>query len=106
MFIETSHTIGQEAAMARIDHFLEGLVQNPPGGVTVTAAEREWTGNRMSFSFTAAKGVFGTSIRGVMEVLDDRVVVESELSSLVKALLGEERIRQVIASHLGEMLQP
>jgi hypothetical protein len=106
MRIEQPHTLGQEAAKARIDHFLEKLVQNPPGGVTVKEAQREWNGNQMTFSFTAAKGFLGTSVRGVMDVLDDRIIVESELPSLVKNLLGEDRIRHVIAEQLGSMLRP
>jgi hypothetical protein len=106
MRIEQSHSLGQAAAISRIDRFLEKLVQNPPGGVTVKDAQRDWDGNRMNFSFTAAKGFLGTSIRGVMDVLDDKVVVESELPSLVKSLLGEDRIRHVIANELGNMLRP
>jgi hypothetical protein len=106
MRIEQPHALGQEAAISRIDQFLEKLVQNPPGGVTIKDAQRDWNGNRMNFSFTAAKGFLGTSIRGVMDVLDDRVVVESDLPGLVKNLLGEDRIRQVIANELGSMLKP
>lgn len=106
MRIEQPHTLGQAAAISRIDQFLEKLVQNPPGGVTVKDAQRDWNGNRMSFSFTAAKGFLGTTVRGVMDVLDDKVVVESELPSLVRNLLGEDRIRHVIANELGKMLEP
>jgi len=106
MRIEQSHNLGQQAAIDRLDQFLERLVKNPPGGVTVKEAQREWNGNRMNFSFTAAKGFFGTSIRGVMDVTEDKVVVESELPSLVKNLLGEDRIRHVLADQLGNMLKP
>jgi hypothetical protein len=106
MRIEQPHTLGQAAAISRIDQFLEKLVQNPPGGVTIKDAQRDWVGNRMNFSFTAAKGFFGTSVQGVMDVLDDRVVVESDLPSLVKNFLGEDRIRHVIANELGSMLKP
>jgi hypothetical protein len=106
MRIELSHTIGQEAAISRIDQFLDRLVQTSPGGVTLKDARRDWNGNRMDFAFTASKGFLGTSIRGVMDVMDDRVVVESELPALVKNLLGEDRIRQVILSQLGDVLKP
>jgi hypothetical protein len=81
-------------------------VQNPPAGVTVKDARRDWHGNRMSFSFTASKGFFGTTIEGLMRVTEDKVVVESELPSLVRNLLGEERIRHVIAEQLGKVLKP
>jgi hypothetical protein len=105
MRIEQSHSLGQDAAIRRIDQFLERLAQHPPGGLTVKDAQREWNGNRMTFAFTAAKGFLGTSIRGVMEVLDDKVVVESDLPALVKNLLGEDRIKHVIADELGAMLK-
>ena len=106
MRIEQPHSLGKDEAIDRIDRFLERLVQHPPGGVTVKDARREWDGNRMTFAFTAARGFMGTSIKGVMDVLDDKVVVESELPGLVRNLLGEDRIRQVIANELGNMLKP
>lgn len=105
MRIEQEHRLGREEAISRIDRFLDRLVENPPGGVTIKDARKDWDDNRMTFAFTAAKGFFGTSIRGLMEVLDDRVIVESELPGLVKSLLGEDRIQHVIGSELGEMLK-
>jgi hypothetical protein len=105
MRIEQPHALGQQEAIRRIDHFLDRLVQEPPGGVTIKEARKDWDGNRMTFSFTASRGFFGTTIRGLMEVLDDRVVVESELPSLVKSILGEERIQHAISTELGSMLQ-
>jgi hypothetical protein len=104
MRIEQSHSLGQEAARSRIDQFLEKLVQDPPGGVTVKDAQRDWNGNQMTFSFTAVKGFFGTSIKGVMDVMEDKVVVESDLPPLVKNLLGEDRIRHALSEGLGKML--
>jgi len=106
MRIEQSHNLGQEAAIGRIDRFLEKIAQNPPGGVTVMDARKDWDGHRMNFSFTAAKGFLGTTISGVMDVLDDKVVIESELPSLVKSFVGEDRIRSAIADGLGKMLEP
>jgi hypothetical protein len=106
MRIEQPHSLGQQEAVSRIDQFLERLVKNPPGGVVVKDAQREWDGSRLNFSFTAAKSFVSASIRGVMDVRDDEVVLESELPALVKNLLGEDRIRHVIADQLGDMLRP
>jgi Putative polyhydroxyalkanoic acid system protein (PHA_gran_rgn) len=105
MHIEQAHTLGRQEAMSRIDQFLDRLVQAPPGGVTIKDARKDWDGNRMTFSFTAAKGPFGTSVRGLMDVMDDRVVVESELPRLVKSLLGEDRIQHAISNGLEDMLR-
>jgi hypothetical protein len=106
MRIEQPHSLGQAAAISRIDAFLERIVQNPPGGVTVKDARKSWNGSRMSFSFTAARGFFGTTIQGVMDVLDDKVVVESELPALVQSFVGEEKVRRAVADGLGQMLAP
>jgi hypothetical protein len=106
MRIEHPHHLSQEEARARIDRFLEGLMQQqPPGGVTIKDPQKSWDGNRMNFSFTAAKGFFGTSINGQMEVTTDRVVVDSELPSLVKNVVGEGRIQDTITRELSRILK-
>jgi hypothetical protein len=105
MRIEQPHTLGREEAIGRVDRFLDRLIQDPPGGVTIKDARKDWDGDRMTFALAIAKGFFGTHVRGSMDVSDDRVVVEAELPPLVRGLLGEERIRQVIADHLGAVLK-
>ena len=105
MRIERPHTLGRQEAIARVDRFLDRLIQDPPGGVTIREPRKEWDGNRMTFSFAIAKGFFATSCRGSMDVTDDRVVVETVLPPLVIGLLGEARIQQVISDHLGAVLK-
>jgi hypothetical protein len=105
MRIEQPHSLGREEASHRIDRFLDNLMRRqPPGGVTVKDPHKSWAGHTMNFSFTAAKGLFGTAIRGLMHVHDDRVVVESELPVLVKSFVGEGRIKEVISRELGRIL--
>jgi len=105
MQIEQPHDLGETKAIRRIDHFLDDLMRRqPPGGVTIRDARKEWDGNRMEFSFAAAKGLFSTTIRGVMEVTGDRVVLTSELPALVRGIVGEDRIRETIARELARIL--
>jgi Putative polyhydroxyalkanoic acid system protein (PHA_gran_rgn) len=104
MRVVQPHTLGRQEAIGRIDHLLDHLVQQPPGGVTISDAVREWDGNLMTFSFRAAKGGFGTSVRGRLEVADDRVVLDADVPTLVKALLGEARIQQAISGGLADVL--
>ena len=105
MRIEQPHALGRQEAIGRVDRFLDRLIQEPPGGVTIKDPRKNWDGNRMTFSFAVARGFFGTSFRGSMDVMDDRVVVESDLPPLVKGFLGEERIQRVISDHLGAVLK-
>ncbi len=105
MQIEQPHDLGEAKAITRIDHFLDDLMRRqPPGGVTIKDAWKEWDGNRMNFSFAAGKGFLSTTISGVMEVMEDRVVLTSKLPALVRSFVGEDRIRDVIARELGRIL--
>ena len=105
MRVEETHQIGQHDAINRVDRFLEELLRwQPPGGVEIKDARKAWDGNRMTFSFSAAKGFFGAAIRGVMEVTADRVTLDADLPALVRGLLGEERIREVVSRELRKVL--
>jgi hypothetical protein len=105
MQIEEAHELGQEEAIRKIDGFLDDMIRRePPGGVTVTDRRKRWDGNRMDFSFRAAKGPFGATISGSMTVTDDRVMVESQIPPIIKAVVGEDRIRSTISRHLRGLL--
>ncbi len=104
MHIEHPHALGRQEAMSRLDHLLDALVKDPPGGAEIGNIVTEWDDNRMRFSFTASKGGFGTTIRGTLEVTDDRVVVDADLPVLVKAALGEARVQQAVSGGLKDVL--
>jgi hypothetical protein len=105
MRIEQPHALGQQEAIGRMNGLLDRLIQDPPGGATIKEVHRRWHGERMTFSFAVSRGFFGAEFSGSMDVTDDRVVVAAELPPLVKSFVGEERIRQVIGDHLGNVLK-
>jgi hypothetical protein len=104
MRIEQPHALGQQEAIGRVNGLLDRLIKNPPGGATIKEIRKRWDGERLTFSFAVSRGFLGAEFSGTMDVTDDRVVVASELPALVKGFVGEERIRQVIADHLGTVL--
>lgn len=104
MRIEQLHALGQQEAMGRVNGLLDRVIENPPGGATIKEVRKRWDGQRMTFSFALSWGFFGAEFSGSMDVMDDRVVVASELPALVRSFVGEERIRQVIGDHLGKVL--
>ncbi len=105
MRIEQKHRLGQQEAIRRIDTILDDLMaREPPGGITVSNAWKNWDGNRMDFSASAGKGLFRTTVSGRMLVTDDAVVVESELPGIVKSFIGEERVAAVLQRELERVL--
>jgi hypothetical protein len=104
MRIEQPHALGKKEVIDRVDRLLDRLIQNPPGGAKIKDVRKRWDGQLMTFSFAVSRGFFGATFSGTMDVTDDRVVVEAELPALVKSLVGEDRVKQVIADHLGQVL--
>jgi hypothetical protein len=105
MRIEQPHALGQKEAVGRVDRFLDRLIQAPPAGATITEVRKRWDGQRLTLSFAIARGFFKAAFSGTMDVTDDRVVLDAELPALVRSFVGEERVRQTIAEHLGQVLK-
>jgi hypothetical protein len=105
MRIEQPHALGQQEAIGRMNGLLDRLIQDPPGGATIKEVRKRWDGQRMTFFFAVSRGFFGAEFSGSMDVTDDRVVVAAELPPLVKRFVGEERVMQTIADHLGHVLK-
>jgi hypothetical protein len=105
MRIEQKHSLGEAEAMRRIDTVLDDLLgREPPGGITVSNAWKNWNGNRMDFSLSAGKGMFRTTVSGTMLVTKGAVVVESELPGLVRSFVGEDRVAGVLQRELARVL--
>ena len=97
MKIEREHAVAKQEAVRRIDTFLDELMRRDfPGGVKVQDPVKSWVGDVMNFSFRAKKGFIGTTISGVIHVTDRAATVESELPTLVKTFVAEDKIRELI----------
>ena len=105
MHLEITHGCSQQEAVERIDALWERLLMSPlPGAIEVQVVEKQWRDNLMEFSFTAGKGMFTASIGGKMLVTEGLVVVDSELPSIVNALVGEEGVKALLTRKLKEVL--
>jgi len=105
MRVTVPHTLDEPEAIRRLDRFLDALVARQwPGGVVVSDARKSWEGPRMTFAFAAGKGGFGVSIDGHVAVGADEVAVEAKVPMLVRALIGEDRLREIVAKGLSDAL--
>ena len=104
MQIEHAHTLGQQAAIDRLEQTLGQLLQAVPGGVTIQNAVHQWTGGHMDFSFKAMKGFLGATIDGKADVTDDTVRLDFNLPPMVASFIGEDAIRQAVSKELGKIL--
>jgi hypothetical protein len=103
--IEQPHGLGADEARRRIEAAVEDLLKRPvPGGVEISDPEHCWTGNRLDVSFRVRRGFLQTTLAGVADVSDDRVVVDASLPPIVAAFVGENRIRDTLSEHLARLL--
>lgn len=106
MHIEQPHTLGRQPAVDRVQQAVAQLLQMPlPGGVTVKDVSQQWNGNQLDFSFKAAKGFMGATIKGRAVVSDDTVALDIDLPPLVAMFVSEETIRGQISDRLAAVLR-
>ena len=70
---EVPHTLGQQAARERLEHFLDRIGEKYKGQIGEITGT--WADDTLNFVFTT----FGIKITGSMEVQDDKVILSGEL---------------------------
>ena len=104
MKIERNHKTSQQEAIQKIDSFLDELMKRDfPGGVVVKEPTKSWSGNTMDFSFKLKKGLLGTKLAGKIRVEDGKIILDSELPGLVKTLVSEDKISDVIGQQIDTL---
>lgn len=104
MQIVKKHETSKKVAIDKINNFLEDLMKRQfPGGVKIKNPQKKWNGNVMDFSFKAKKGIAGTTISGTIAVTDTQITLDSTLPGLVKSLVGEDKVKEVIVKQFDEL---
>jgi len=91
MRVTVSHNRKREEIMRSVDLSFDDLFKGF-GAVPIQIANesRQWTGNRMSFSFDAKMGLVRTPIIGFVEVTDKDVTVDADLGWLERLLSSKQ----------------
>jgi hypothetical protein len=104
MRIERTHKASQQAAIQKIDNFLDELMKRDfPGGVEVKEPTKSWSGNQMDFSFKVKKGFISTRIEGNIQVEDDKIILDSDMPGLVRTFVSEEKVADVISKQIDSL---
>lgn len=104
MRIERNHRESQQEAIKKIDTFLDELMKRDfPGGVAVKEPTKSWSGNTMNFSFKLKKSLISTKIAGDIRVEEGKIIMNSQLPGLIKTLVSEEKISDVIGQQIDSL---
>ena len=96
MHIEIQHSLPQDAAISRVKQALRDAQPHLKGQVTDVV--ESWEGNVLTFSFVAQK----TPIKGTLEVLDKRFVLDATLPLMWRMFEG--RIEKMLQEKINESL--
>lgn len=94
--VSVPHVIGREAALVRVQKFLDDMRQNY--AAHISDVRGEWRENRLEFGFSAT----GLPVRGTLVVDDAAVHVTGPLP--LAALFFRGRIEQTIRQELEKLL--
>jgi hypothetical protein len=101
---ERDHGVGKEDAARRVNTLLDRLLtQELPGGVHIVKAVREWTEDRMVYSFTAKKGILRARVDGSVWVSEQRIVFDCTIPTIIAKLVGEEKINEAVADQFNAL---
>lgn len=104
IIVERNHLLTKTQAISTIDNFLNELMkQSFPGSVKINEPKKSWNGDSLKFSFKIRKGFFSSTIEGVINVNDTQVVLISELPGIVKTLVKEDKIKEIINEQLDKL---
>src|SRR3954447_7979767 len=105
MKVIVPHYTSVEEAIVIVDRSADDLFENAAGSV-VELIERKkgWNGPHMIFSLTARLGFISLPLSGTVIVDDINVTVHCELPPLVKAFVGEDKIRAGVERKVRGML--
>lgn len=95
--VSVPHRLGREAALARVQTFLDQVRHNY--GDDVSDVSGQWTEHRLDFGFAAR----GLAVRGTLLVEDHAVHVSGPLP--LAAMFFRGRIEQQIRQELEKLLQ-
>lgn len=95
--VEVPHTLGQEAAVKRLQGFSEKIQQQHAD--KIKDFEQQWDGERLSFAFKT----LGLRIEGRMTVEPDKVRVEGDLPFAAAMFKGQ--LTGAIQSQLERLVQ-
>lgn len=105
MHIEHPHQLEKQQAIEKIQQLLDEFLKRDLGASTsMIERDMNWNDNVLDFSFKAQQGLLNAAITGKAQVLDRLLILDIEMPTIVTALLGEDRIREKIISHLERLI--
>jgi hypothetical protein len=104
MRVQAEHQCGRAAARQRLDRIADRLLASTGANVEIRDVRREWTDDRLAFSFVAARGFFSATITGHVDVDEHAAALDAAIPPLVMTFVGEDRVRETLQRELERAL--
>src|SRR5580700_253889 len=104
MTVIVAHHSTQQEAMKKLDQASEKLLATEIKNVQIVDQKKSWTGPVMSFSFTGKMGFISLPLAGTASVDDTNITLDCELPSLLKNVMGEEKVRATVEQNIRALV--
>jgi hypothetical protein len=104
MRIVVAHRSTENAAIQKLDQASDKLLAMEIKNIQIVDQKKAWNGPVLSFSFTGKMGFISLPLSGTATVDETNVTLEFELPSLLKNLLGEEKVRATVEQNIRALV--
>jgi hypothetical protein len=104
MRVTVSHNKSKAEVRAAVDRSLADLIAGAAQGpIEITGMQKSWSGDTMTFSFTAGMGFLKTPVTGSVLVGDKDVTIDVDLG-LLGNLVPEETVKKQVEGRVRGLL--
>ena len=104
MKVIVAHHSTQEETMRKLDQASDKLMAIDIKNVQIADQEKSWAGPVMNFSFTGKMGFISLPLAGTVTVDNTNVTLDCELPSLIKNLMGEDKVRATVEQNIRALV--
>lgn len=104
MRVVVEHNSTQAEVIRKVDSASDQMMNVGIKNVQIVDQKKSWTGPVMDFSFTGKMGFISLPLAGTVAVDDKNITLDCELPSLLKNLMGEEKVRATVEQNIQKMV--
>lgn len=104
MYMEYRHNAEKDNLKYKIDNYVSKMENLQfRGNFEIIELNKNWINHEMQYSVIVKLGVLERSIKGILKIKDELVVISMEIPETIKNFITEEKLQKVIFKHLENL---
>jgi hypothetical protein len=106
MYFEYPHNQNKEVLKELVDKYAAKLTKLEfSGSFKITELHRSWSNYEMAFSLIIKQGFIERSMKGILQVKNELIILEFEVPEIIKNFIRAEKLEHLILKHLDNVIE-